>query len=77
MLHLFGALGEFEGDLLRERTAAGLEAVARGRCGGRQALMTPAELAGARILLAAGLAAAEVVAAVSVSRAALYRALQR
>jgi len=28
VLHIFGALGEFERDLLRERTAAGLEAAA-------------------------------------------------
>ncbi len=48
VLHLFGALGEFERDLLKERTAAGLEAaVARGRRGGRPALMTPAKLTAA------------------------------
>ena len=78
VLHLFGALGEFERDLLRERTAAGLEAaVARGRRGGRPALMTPAKLAAARALLAAGRPAGEVAAAVDVSRATLYRAMQR
>ncbi len=76
VLHLFGALGEFERDLLRERTAAGLEAaVARGRRGGRPALMTPAKLAAAQSLLAAGRSAGEVAAAVGVSRATLYRAL--
>ncbi|WP_432497817.1 recombinase family protein [Kineococcus gypseus] len=76
VLHLFGALGEFERDLLKERTAAGLEAaVARGRRGGRPALMTPAKLAAARALLSAGRPTAEVAKAVGVSRATLYRAL--
>lgn len=39
--HVFGALAEFERDLIRERTMAGLEAArARGRKGGRPASMT-------------------------------------
>jgi len=43
VLHLFGALGDFECDLLCERTTAGLKAAAtRGRRGGRPAVMTPA-----------------------------------
>ncbi len=36
MFHIFGALAEFERNLIRERTKAGLEAArARGRQGGR------------------------------------------
>ena len=36
IFHIFGALAEFERDLIRERTLAGLEAArARGRVGGR------------------------------------------
>jgi DNA invertase Pin-like site-specific DNA recombinase len=39
VFHLFGALAEFERDLIRERTQAGLTAArARGRVGGRPAL---------------------------------------
>src|SRR5664279_770649 len=39
---IMGALAEFERDLVRERTMAGLEAArARGRVGGRPAKMTP------------------------------------
>ncbi len=39
VFHLFGALAEFERNLIRERTLAGLEAArARGRLGGRPAL---------------------------------------
>ena len=39
---MFGALAEFERDLIRERTRAGLAAArARGRKGGRPKLLTP------------------------------------
>jgi len=76
VLHLFGALGEFERDLLRERTAAGLAAAtARGRRGGRPTVMTPAKLAAAQSLLAQKHSVAAAAAAVGVSRASLYRAL--
>src|SRR6516164_4662273 len=37
IFHIFGALGQFERDLIRERTRAGLDAaMARGRRGGRK-----------------------------------------
>jgi len=42
IFHMFGALAEFERDLIRERTRAGLSAArARGRLGGRPKLLTP------------------------------------
>lgn len=37
IFHLFAALAEFERDLLRERTAAGLTAIATRRARGRKA----------------------------------------
>lgn len=41
VFHLFGALAQFERDLIRERTRAGLQAPEeRGRRGGRQAVVT-------------------------------------
>jgi DNA invertase Pin-like site-specific DNA recombinase len=41
ILHVFGALGQFERDLIRERTRAGLTAAAaRGRKGGRKPVVT-------------------------------------
>jgi Resolvase, N terminal domain len=41
VFHVFAALAEFERDLIRERTAAGLAAArARGRHGGRPSVMT-------------------------------------
>jgi DNA invertase Pin-like site-specific DNA recombinase len=49
IFQVFGALAEFEGALVRERTHAGLAAArARGRRGGRKPVMTPAKIATAR-----------------------------
>ena len=53
--HIFGALAQFERELIRERTQAGLAAArARGRRGWRPAVMTKQELRVARQLLADG-----------------------
>jgi DNA invertase Pin-like site-specific DNA recombinase len=42
IFHIFGALAEFERDIIRERTQAGLNAArARGRKGGRPKALTP------------------------------------
>ena len=52
VFHLFGALAEFERELIRERTAAGLRAArARGRVGGRRRLMTEGQVRQAALLL--------------------------
>src|SRR4030081_3294342 len=49
IFHIFGALAEFERDLIRQRTLAGLAAArARGRAGGRPPSMTPTKLTLAR-----------------------------
>jgi DNA invertase Pin-like site-specific DNA recombinase len=57
MFHVIGALAEFERDLIRERTLAGLDAArARGRSGGRPsalATMDPRSVARAKALYAA------------------------
>lgn len=46
VFHLFGALAEFERNLIRERTHAGLAAArARGRIGGRPKRLEPTKLA--------------------------------
>ncbi len=45
IFHVFGALGEFERDLIRERTNAGLKAArASGRVGGRKAKLSPSNV---------------------------------
>jgi DNA invertase Pin-like site-specific DNA recombinase len=42
VFHIFGALAEFERDIIKERTNAGLQAArARGRKGGRSKALTP------------------------------------
>jgi DNA invertase Pin-like site-specific DNA recombinase len=51
--HLFGALAEFERNLIRERTQAGLQAArARGRKGGRRPKLTPQQVEIGRALAA-------------------------
>ena len=76
VFHLFGALAQFERDLIRERTQAGLKAAeARGRKGGRKPVVTPDKLARARAHLAAGLTVREAAARVKVGKTALYKAL--
>jgi DNA invertase Pin-like site-specific DNA recombinase len=77
VFHVFAALAEFERDLVRERTTAGLAAArARGRTGGRPTVMTPAKLAVARQLYASGEQTVVAIAAtLGVSRASIYRHL--
>jgi DNA invertase Pin-like site-specific DNA recombinase len=77
VFHVFAALAEFERDLIRERTNAGLAAArARGRKGGRPSVMTPDKLAVAREMYASGEHTVAAIAAVlGVSRASVYRHL--
>ena len=45
MFHIFGALAEFEREIIRERTRAGLEAArSRGRKGGPKHKLTPKQV---------------------------------
>jgi len=77
VFHLFGALAQFERDLIRERTLAGLNAAsARGRKGGRRAVVTPGKLVNARKLIADGLTVREAAARIKVGKTALYEALK-
>jgi DNA invertase Pin-like site-specific DNA recombinase len=76
IFHLFGALAQFERDLIRERTRAGLKAAeARGRKGGRKPSVTPEKLARARALVASGLTVREAAGRLKVGKTALYKAL--
>jgi DNA invertase Pin-like site-specific DNA recombinase len=79
VFHVFGALAEFERDLIRERTQAGLAAArARGRTGGRpKKLADPKQLALARSLYDGGQTdIATICRTLGISRATLYRALK-
>ena len=77
VFHLFGALAEFERDLIRERTQAGLAAArARGRTGGRPTVWTADRLRAARAMHASGEHdVASIAQVLGVSRASVYRAL--
>jgi DNA invertase Pin-like site-specific DNA recombinase len=75
VFQLFGALAEFEKNLIIERTKAGLaSARARGRSGGRPAKLTGKNLAMAKTLMADKTNdVTEIAKRFSVSRATLYR----
>ena len=78
IFHIFGALAEFERDLIRERTTAGLAAArARGRTGGRpKAFADPAKLRMARTLFAnRENSIGSICKTLGVSRSTLYRYL--
>ena len=74
VFHIFGALAEFERELIRERTMAGLEAArARGRKGGRPSKMTRAKVRQASVLLAdPGTDVGAVCETLGVSKSTLY-----
>lgn len=75
VFHLFAALAEFERELIRERTRAGLQSArARGRKGGRPPKMTPTKVRMAMALMADQQSVARDVAAqLGVSTATLFR----
>ncbi len=76
MFHVFAALAEFERDLIRERTLAGLEAAkTRGRRGGRPAAMTAAKLRQAQRVHSEGRPISEIATVLGVGRATVYRHL--
>jgi DNA invertase Pin-like site-specific DNA recombinase len=78
IFHIFGALAEFERDIIRERTQAGLTAArARGRLGGRpkaKALNTPKKITLAQSLYNdKNNTIDEICKTLNISRATLYR----
>ncbi len=81
VFHVFGALAEFERELIRERTKAGLAAArARGRMGGRpkaSSLNTDKKVALAQALYEdKNNSIADICATLRVSRSTLYRYLK-
>lgn len=77
IFHVFGALAEFERDLIRERTLAGLAAArSRGRRGGRPTVWTPEKLKVARAMHdSREHDVATIARVVGVSRSSVYRAI--
>jgi DNA invertase Pin-like site-specific DNA recombinase len=77
IFHIFGALAEFERNLIRERTTAGLTAArARGKTGGRPKALTYQRRSIAQELYDAGHPIADICRTPKISRATLYRALK-
>jgi len=79
VFHVFAALAEFESNLIRERTVAGLTAArARGRKGGRPVKLSPKEVKTIRALLkTADIPVAEIAARFGIARSTLYRTMLR
>jgi DNA invertase Pin-like site-specific DNA recombinase len=77
IFHIFGALAEFERNLIRERTQAGLTAArARGRTGGRPKALSAKQLSIAQELYEKRHPIAEICRTLKISRATLYRSLK-
>jgi len=73
---IFGALAEYELELMHERAAAARAAArARGRHTGRPPKLSPTQVGQVRTLRAGGSSIGELVAGFGVSRATVYRAL--
>ncbi|MBN8646757.1 MAG: recombinase family protein [Caulobacterales bacterium] len=79
IFHIFASLAEFERNIIRERTKAGLEsAKARGRTGGRPSKMSEDDIEVAKTLLKnPDITAKEVARRMGVSFATLYRYLPK
>jgi DNA invertase Pin-like site-specific DNA recombinase len=77
IFHIFGALAEFERNLIRERTQAGLVAArARGKKGGRPKVLTGRKLSIAQDLYDRRHPIAEILQTLKVSKATLYRSIK-
>ena len=78
IFHMFGALAEFERDLIKERTHAGLLAArARGRSGGRPQVLTERKVAMARALYAdKNHSVEDICQTLNIGRTTLYRYLK-
>jgi DNA invertase Pin-like site-specific DNA recombinase len=73
--HIFGAIAQFERELIRERTRAGLQAArARGRVGGRpQALDARSRALAVALYNDSNTAVKDICATLGISKATLYR----
>jgi DNA invertase Pin-like site-specific DNA recombinase len=78
IFHIFGALAEFERDLIRERTQAGLQAArARGRKGGRPKALSAKKAQMAQALYAdKSNSIDEICKTLNIGRTTLYRYLK-
>lgn len=79
IFNVFGAMAQFERDLIRERTNAGLKAArARGRKGGRPARLTAEQVKEVRRKYDGGtMTVDEIAKLMDVGRTTIYRALEK
>ena len=79
IFHVFASLAEFERSLIRGRTNAGLAAArSRGRLGGRKPSLSPEKIAAAKKMYESNdSTVAEIAEVLGVSRATVYRHLDR
>lgn len=78
VLHMFGAVAEFERNLISQRTIAGLKAAAKqGRVGGRKPQVSKKDLIAVRSMQAEGFTMDEIAARFRVTRSTIYRAIER
>jgi DNA invertase Pin-like site-specific DNA recombinase len=76
LFHILGSIGQFERDLIRDRTSAGLAAArARGRVGGRPVTCTPETVEAARTLMSGGMTVSAAARQLGIHRATLHRHL--
>ena len=75
IFHVFGALAEFERELIRERTRAGLKSArARGRTGGRPQKLTPQQIEIARTMMKdPNISIDSICQTLKISKPTLYR----
>jgi DNA invertase Pin-like site-specific DNA recombinase len=74
--HIFGALAQFEREIIRERTRAGLAAArARNQFGGRPTVITADKLTAARLMRAEKRPMHVIAKTLGISRSTLYRHL--
>ncbi|MDR1213744.1 MAG: recombinase family protein [Propionibacteriaceae bacterium] len=78
VFHIFGAIAEFESNLISQRTRAGMEAARRrGRTGGRPTSLNPLQRDAIGTMLAQGMTITDVAKTLNTSRATVYRQLEK
>jgi DNA invertase Pin-like site-specific DNA recombinase len=75
VFHIFGALAEFEREIIRERTRAGLESArSRGKVGGRPKVLTPKDMQILKTMAAdTSLTVSDICETLGVGRTTFYR----
>jgi DNA invertase Pin-like site-specific DNA recombinase len=75
VFHIFGSLAEFEREIIRERTQAGLQSArSRGKIGGRPKTLTPKEVQILRNMAAdKSLTVSDICKTLGIGRTTFYR----